>query len=724
MEGLSMKFFKTAAVWMLALAVTSRVYGAGTVFDATKAGDVTVVAKYIENLGVNVNIADSSGRTPLSYACELKDPTMARYLLAKGANPNVMDKLGRTPLVYAVLTHNGNLVGLLISQNADVAVPIQGAVREIKSPLTLFELALYTTLADHRDAFQSVFIVRQLKDAFRARKLVIDAAKTASNIKALARYPLFREILFGTLDGVKRVVQAGVGVDVSDPISPTTAAVLFDRPEIFAYFLNAGFVEKPFSQVVSVALRTGLGYSVLDFLWPTISPVDIATYAGETDEALFADALASAYSSAFIKYLFAKHFDFSWIDGSGATLIGAAIAQSQFGLAQDLISRGALPDLATIQSINALSGKSWDDEERQRYMNFLRFLMGKHVPVNNPDGVISVVAGGSQPGFSGDSGPAATAQLNEPKGIAIDTAGNLYVSDRGNNVVRKITTNGIIITLAGSGKEGYNGDGGPAISARLDSPDGVAMDSAGNLYIVDTGNSCVRKVDASGRITTVAGQGPKYDGDFGGYSGDGGSAVSAKLHFPKGISIDLAGNLYIADTDNNRIRKVDAEGKITTVAGSGPKGYGGDDGPAISAQLSAPSGVAVDPMGNLYIADTDNRRIRKVDTRGIITTVAGNGTEGSESDGCPAVAALLNFTSGIALDMVGNLYIAEGRIRRVDQTGTITTAAGNGQEAGDKGGPAILANVSAAAVTVDGTGTIYFSDGASRVWRVKYPQAP
>ena len=217
--------------------------------------------------------------------------------------------------------------------------------------------------------------------------------------------------------------------------------------------------------------------------------------------------------------------------------------------------------------------------------------------------------------------------------MAVDASGNLYIADTGNNRIRKVSATGIITTVAGNGSAGYSGDGGPATSAQLDGPEGVAVDGSGNLYIADTCNNRIRKVSATGIITTVAGNGSA------GYSGDGGPATSAQLSLPAGVAVDGSGNLYIADSGNNRIRKVSATGIITTVAGNGSPGYSGDGGPATSAQLNQPAGVAVDASGNLYIADSSNNRIRKVSATGIITTVAGNGFDGYSGDGGPATSA-------------------------------------------------------------------------------------
>ncbi|MBZ5630101.1 MAG: hypothetical protein LAO06_14675, partial [Acidobacteriia bacterium] len=292
-------------------------------------------------------------------------------------------------------------------------------------------------------------------------------------------------------------------------------------------------------------------------------------------------------------------------------------------------------------------------------------------------GIIGTVAGTGTEGYSGDNGPATSAELDLPYGVAVDSAGNLFIADTGNSRIRKVDAGGTITTVAGNGTAGYGGNGGPATSAELDLPFGVALDSAGNLFIADRGNARIRKVDASGTVTTVAGNGAY------GYSGDNGPATSAALNNPWGVAVDSAGNLFIADTGNQRIRKVSTSGTITTVAGNGTQGYSGDNGPATSAELNYPIGVAVDSAGNLYIADTYNDRIRKVDASGTITTVAGNGTQGYSGDNGPATSAELYYPYSVAVDSAGNLYIVDSwnhGIRKVDASGTITTVAGNGTQ--------------------------------------------
>jgi uncharacterized repeat protein (TIGR03803 family) len=281
-------------------------------------------------------------------------------------------------------------------------------------------------------------------------------------------------------------------------------------------------------------------------------------------------------------------------------------------------------------------------------------------------GKISTVAGNGVQGYSGDGGPATSAKLFNPEGVAVDSAGNIYIAEWGDGRIRKVTAStGIITTVAGDGTEGYSGDGGPATSAELAYPEEVAVDSAGNIYIADSFNNRIRKVTVStGTISTVAG-----DGTYG-YNGDGIAATSAELADPCGVTVDSAGNIYIADSENERIRKVTAStGKISTVAGDGTYGYNGDGIPATSAELYVPSSVAVDAPGNIYIADSGNSRIRKVTAlTGIISTVAGNGTAGYSGDGGAATSAELHGPPGVALDTIANIYIADrynDRIRAV-----------------------------------------------------------
>ena len=311
----------------------------------------------------------------------------------------------------------------------------------------------------------------------------------------------------------------------------------------------------------------------------------------------------------------------------------------------------------------------------------------------SPDGIIRIVAGNNISGFSGDGGPATSASLTiNLGGVATDGAGDLFIADQLNNRVRKVTPDGVINTIAGNGRAGFSGDGGPATSTSLASPAGLALDGAGNLYIADAFNNRIRMVSPSGIITTVAGNGAA------GFSGDGGRAVAASLNEPRGVAVDAAGNLFIADRVNNRVRKVVPEGIISTVAGNGVPDFLGDGGSALSASLRSPFGVAVDASGNLYIADASNVRIRKVSAAGIIST-----------------AAVSGYPTAVAVDSTGILYIADpfnGRVRRVDPEGTITTLAGIGLAnfSGD-GRPATAASLSEPrGVVPDRSGNFYIAD--------------
>lgn len=320
------------------------------------------------------------------------------------------------------------------------------------------------------------------------------------------------------------------------------------------------------------------------------------------------------------------------------------------------------------------------------------------------NGVITTVAGNGIQGFSGDGGLATSASINiDFGGLAVDAAGNIYIADDLSQRVRKVS-NGIITTVAGNGLQGFSGDGGPATGAALNGPSHVALDAAGNLYIADSGNNVIRKV-SNGVITTIAGNG------IAGCCGDGGLAVIASFNRPTGLAFDAAGNLYVADTLNYRIREI-SNGTITTVAGNGTIGFAGDGGPATAAELYAPYGVAVDAAGSLYIADASNRRVRKV-SNGIINTLAGNGQFQFSGDGGPATSASLTTPPGLALDASGNIYIDNGdRIRKVSN-GIITTVAGNGSFgfSGD-GGPATSAAINSIGVT-DAQGSLYLGDGGT-----------
>jgi trimeric autotransporter adhesin len=338
-------------------------------------------------------------------------------------------------------------------------------------------------------------------------------------------------------------------------------------------------------------------------------------------------------------------------------------------------------------------------------------------------GKIQTVVGGNSTAVIFNEAPATTIRLNGPTGLAVDSSGDIFIAEGGIGTgsglaigdykIWKINSVGVVSTGAGNGSENYSGDGGPATSAQLNTPANVVFDAVGNLYIADSANNRVRKISPSGVITTAAGAG------VAGYSGDGGSATSAMLNGPKGLASDADGNVYIADTQNNRIRKLLPNGTIITIAGNGNASFYGDGGPADSASIHTPEGLYFVAGGYIYIADAGNQRIRELLPNGTITTVAGNGTQGMTGDGGPATSAELSLPAGVTLDSAGNLYIADqgnNRVRMVSTNGTISTFAGAGSALGD-GGPAATAQLSApASVAVDAAGNAYISDtGHNRI---------
>jgi sugar lactone lactonase YvrE len=326
----------------------------------------------------------------------------------------------------------------------------------------------------------------------------------------------------------------------------------------------------------------------------------------------------------------------------------------------------------------------------------------------------------------------ATLPLVLPAAIAFDAQGDLFIADAGGQVVHELSAAGVVTTVAGNGVQGFAGDNGPATAAELDSPMGLAVDTAGNLYIADSHNHRVRVVTvATGVIATVAGTGAA------GFFGDGGPAQAAMLDLPTALALDSAGNVYVADTDNHRIRRIAAAtGKITTVAGNRVEGFAGDAGPATAASIDSPSGLAVDAAGNLYLADTHNGRVRTVKAAtGAISTIAGVGATGGNvqefgGDGGAATAAGMALPRGLTLDAAGNLYVADSvnhRIRRISAAGTITTVAGEGTEtfAGD-GAPAVTASLDTPrSVTLSASGLVTLADsGNQRVRQLDALPAP
>jgi hypothetical protein len=325
---------------------------------------------------------------------------------------------------------------------------------------------------------------------------------------------------------------------------------------------------------------------------------------------------------------------------------------------------------------------------------------------------ITTVAGGGicSSNYCGDGGPATSARLSTPKAVALDPAGNMYIADTYNNCIRKVDANGIITTFAGDTAQGFAGDGGPAASAKFNLPEGLVFDPAGNLYVADAGNHRIRKINTSGVISTIAGTGTA------GFFGDGGPATSAKLNNPVGLCFDATGNLYVADKYNCKIRRINTSGLITTVAG-GTVGFSGDGGPATSAGLNWTWGVSIDNVGNMYIADGSNHRVRIVNTSGVIHTFAGNGSIGYSGDGGLATSAGVFLPSSVAFDALGNVYIADVNdyvVRIVNSAGIINTFAGINQQgySGD-GGPANAAKLALPiGLAMDVNGNLFIADEA------------
>lgn len=386
---------------------------------------------------------------------------------------------------------------------------------------------------------------------------------------------------------------------------------------------------------------------------------------------------------------------------NSAGVIGTVAGTGVSGYSGD----GAAATAAKLNNPYAVTTDNYDNLViLDRYNSRIRMI--------DSSGIISTIAGNGTAGFFGEGVSATTASLLSPKGVVLDTSGNLYIADQNNHRVRKVDTNGVITTFAGDGSFGYSGDGGPASQAKLFGPYGVAADAGGNLCVADNMNSRIRKIDSTGMISTLAGTG------IYGYSGDYGPATSANLSYVFHVAVNATENVFIADRDNHRIRKTDSSGIITTIAGTGVAGYSGDGGSAVSAQINAPFGIVLDAAGNIYFSETGNQRIRKIDTAGMITTIAGTGTAAYSGDGSAAIEASIKNPSGIALDTEGNLYFADSgnqRIRKIDTSGIISTVAGNGTYgfSGDNG-PATSASLyNPSDVFVDTAGNILIADSSN-----------
>ncbi|MDE1156508.1 MAG: Ig-like domain repeat protein [Acidobacteriaceae bacterium] len=342
-----------------------------------------------------------------------------------------------------------------------------------------------------------------------------------------------------------------------------------------------------------------------------------------------------------------------------------------------------------------------------------------------PGRSIATSAGTGSLGYSGDGSSATAATLASPSAVAYDSQGNLYLADAANHVIREVVkTSGVVETIAGTGTAGFAGDGGAATAAQLDTPTGISVDSNGNLYIADSHNNRIRRVTSDGKISTIAGTGTA------GFAGDGAAATAAMLDLPSALTVDASGNLFFADTNNQRIRRISSSGTISTIAGSGVQGYAGDGAAAVSADLDTPVGVAVDSAGNVYLADSHNHRIREVSTSGTIATVAGAGAPsfagGFAGDGTASTAASLSKPTGVSIDSAGNVYIADTNNQRIRQLGggVIATIAGTGDQGFGADGSSATQGVLNAprAVAPDANGNLSVADTQNQ--RIRSGQLP
>ena len=387
------------------------------------------------------------------------------------------------------------------------------------------------------------------------------------------------------------------------------------------------------------------------------------------------------------------------VDGKISTIAGTGVA----GFSGD----GGLATVAKIDSP--------DDIVVDGSGNIIFFDVGNgKIRKISTEGIISTIAGTDI--FNGDNILATEARINLPRNPAFDKHGNLFVAEQSGHRIRKIDTSGKVTTVAGNGTVGYSGDGEVATSAQIDNPRAVAVDNYGNIYISDATNDVIRKVDVNGIIVTFAGTGE------GGYSGNGSAAASAKINFPYQIAIDKNSNIYFTEYYNHVIRKVDTNGIISTVAGNGTSGYSGDGSAATSAQLKSPLGVAFDSEDNMYIGDYGNNVIRKVDSNGIISTVAGTGTAGYSGDGGMATSANLYKPTALTVDLSGNIYFCDTYnevVRRISKNGIISTIAGTGTQgySGNGGAAASAKLYRPYGIAVDSLNNIYITDSYNYVIR-------
>jgi len=337
-----------------------------------------------------------------------------------------------------------------------------------------------------------------------------------------------------------------------------------------------------------------------------------------------------------------------------------------------------------------------------------------------PAPTLKLLAGTGVPGYLGDGGPAVGAQFDAPMGVAVDAAGDVLVADLSNRI-RKITPDGVVTTVAGSGIAGFAGDGGPATNAQLNHPTGVVVDATGGILIADQHNYRIRRVDPSGTITTVAGTG------FSGYGmGDGEPAVNVGLNLPTTLALDAEGGILVAEMGERRVRRIDPDGTISTVAGDSGSGYDGDNKPATEASLTKPTGVAVTAAGDVLIADQGDHRVRRVDPSGVIHTIAGTGVGATTGDGGPASAASLNYPTSLLMDRSRRVLIAEGdRVRAIERDGTINTVAGGGKTAPANGLLATSAVLSSpTGMVIDGSGSVVVATtGSNQLWKLRPARA-
>ncbi len=354
------------------------------------------------------------------------------------------------------------------------------------------------------------------------------------------------------------------------------------------------------------------------------------------------------------------------------------------------------------------------------YISIIIFNLLLSLSTIGQTGVINTIIGNDTAGCVGEGISATTAQLTGCTWVTVDTIGNIYVSDIICHTIRKVNTAGIITTFAGNGTAGFSGDSSAATLAELNQPVGMAIDKYGNLYFADYLVNRIRKINTSGIITTIAGDGTAID------FGDGGPASASKVYGPLGIALDTFGNLYFTEIGGQRVRKISTTGIITTVAGTGIHGYAGDGHHADSAEFYRPAGIVVDVYGNIYVADQLNNRVRKINTAGLIITIAGDGSSTSSGDGMAATAAGLNGPDGIALDKMGNLYISDNgtRIRLVNTAGIISNIAGSASLlygfSGD-GGPATAALMEVTGIALDKHGNLFECDSSQRIRKITHP---